>query len=62
MSSIAKVLDVFFNGRPADEQPAPSGVTLAEIVRRKSCVVRVGKKYYRIESTEVTLTAKEKGK
>lgn len=65
MSDIAELVDVFFNGRPARgyrpvrpgrEGSIPGQVTIEELVRRKSSVVRVGTKLYRVEVKEVEIT------
>lgn len=61
MDGVAKIFDVLFNGRPAEPEPAPSpGITLTDLIKRRSSVVRVGKKYYRFTVEEVTLTADKK--
>lgn len=48
-----KMADIFFNGKPAE---AKSKVTIEELVKRGSSVVRVGKKLYRVECKEVEVT------
>ena len=50
---IAKVVDVFFNRRAA-ELPK-SKVTIEELVRRGTSLVRVGKKLYRVKCREVEI-------
>lgn len=59
MDGVAKIFDVLFNGRPAEPEPLP-GVSLADLIKRRSSVVRVGKKYYRFTVDEVKLTAEKK--
>lgn len=61
MDGVAKIFDVLFNGRPAEPEPSPpSGITLADLIKRRSSVVRVGKKYYRFVVEEVKLEARTK--
>lgn len=50
-----KLVDVLFNGRPAADTAA-SQVTIQELVRRGTSVVRVGGKLYRVRCTEVEIT------
>lgn len=52
-NGIAKVVDVFFNRRPAEPDPE---VTIHELVKRGTSVVRVGRKLYRVVCTEVEVT------
>lgn len=59
MEDLAKIFDVLFNGRPAEPEPLP-GVSLADLIKRRSSVVRVWRKYYRFTVEEVTLTADKK--
>lgn len=62
MSTIVELVDVFFNGAGSrfkgDSKPAEAKM-LAEMVRRKKSVVRVGKKYYRFTVEEVQLEVKD---
>lgn len=55
-----RLADIFFNGRPASAFDAPprQTVTIEELVRRRKCVVRVGKKLYRVAVTEMEITEK----
>lgn len=57
---LAKFADVFFNGRPAESAATVATVTIQDLVKRGKSTVRVGKKYYSIEVTEVKLTATPK--
>jgi len=50
-----RILDILLD-RPAPPAPPASKVTIEEIVRRKTSIVRVGGKLYRIRATEVELT------
>lgn len=59
MDGVGKIFDVLFNGRPAEPEPLP-GVSLADLIKRRSSVVRVGRKYYRFTVEEVKLTAEKK--
>jgi hypothetical protein len=56
---ITETMDVFFNGRLAVE---PTRVSIGELVKRGTSVIRVGDKYYRItaEEVEVELKIKER--
>ena len=53
---LAKLADVFFNGRPATPEPEKPKVTVEELVKRGTSVVRVGGKLYRFRVKEVELT------
>lgn len=59
MEDFAKIFDALFNSHPAEPEPLP-GVSLADLIKRRSSVVRVGKKYYRFTVEEVKLTAEKK--
>jgi len=52
---ITKLADVFFNGRPAEKD---CKVTLPEIIRRKTSLVRFEGKLYRVVATEVEYYSK----
>jgi hypothetical protein len=51
---IAKVFDVFFNGRPASDPK--SKVTIEELARRGTSTVRIGERFYRVQVTEIEPT------
>lgn len=55
MSDLAKLFDVFFNGRPA-EPPRNTKVTIDEIVRRGVSFVTYDGKLYRVEAKECEFT------
>lgn len=50
---IAKLADVFFNGRPFESKPADSKVTVAEIIRRKSSMVLFEGKLYQVTVKQI---------
>lgn len=57
-SGLEGLFDVFFNGRPANRQPdtpkpEPIKVTLSELVRRRSSVMRLDGRLYRVTVTEI---------
>lgn len=52
---VARVADVFFNGRKAEPE---AKITIQELVRRKESTVRVGGKFYKVIVTEMELTKK----
>lgn len=62
MSTLVELADVFFNGAGSrfkgDPKPAEAKM-LAEMVKRKKSIVRVGKKYYRFTVEEVQLEVKD---
>lgn len=55
MNYFAEILDVFFNGRPAHapEKKEKRGATVAEVVARGKCVVRISGKYYKITAEQI---------
>lgn len=56
MEPLSKVLDVFFNGRPAGQKKG--AVTIEELIRRGSSVVLVDGVLYRVEVTKAELKAR----
>lgn len=52
LAGMAKIIDVLFNGRPADN-PAKPTVTIQELIKRTQSTVRVGKKMYRVTVEEI---------
>lgn len=57
---IAKTMDVFFNGRPAQPRTVvpKASVTIVELIRRKTSYVRVNGKLYRVTCEEMEVTPK----
>lgn len=57
---LAKLTDVFFNGRPSDA-PKKAAVSIDQIIKRGVSHVAYNGKIYRIEATEATVVPKTQG-
>ncbi len=60
---VEEIIEVFF-GSPGEPEPkiGNGGVTISELIRRKTSIISIGKKYYRITVEPVQLQVKPKPK
>lgn len=49
---LVKFADVFFNGRAAEEAPRP-GITVDDLIARRTSTVKYDGKYYRVKVEEL---------